>query len=868
MNKTHIIDGNSLLFRAYYSTAYTGNFMRTSDGIPTNAIFAFHNMIKTIKEKVESGDHLFVAFDTGKKTKRKEEFEDYKAQRKKVDDELIAQMPIAREMLDKMSIFHDEIEGYEGDDLCGSMTRVALENNDEVCLYTSDKDFLQLCALSDKVTICFLKKGMSETEKYTKGNMLEKFGLNADQITDYKGIAGDSSDNYKGIKGIGEKTAKKLLTEHGHLEDVIKYFKANPDGKLASKIIEGETEALFFKKLAMIDTTMDMKKDYEKSLYTPYQKEMLRSFYLKYQLNNFLKAIDKLKDIKSNDDPISLFTSEDSETEKIDIINIKSFHEIQNKDDLSLVYSSNSENENIAFLYGFYFSDGKKVYLLKKDDAIKDDSFISYLKSDVKKCVYDYKSLDVLLINNSFPKINNVTFDFLLATYLLNPDNGQKREDIFLYYDIDINATADKDAYTSYYVSKLKDKVLNNLKKDELYNLFKNIEIPLSEVLADMEIEGFPIDLKVLSEIDKEYSDYLNTLEKEIKEIAGIDFNISSPKQVEDVLFNKLQIKRNKGEKGTSIEVLKAHFNDNPVVGKIILYRLYSKLVTGYTKALPKHVFKDGKIHAIYNQALTTTGRLSMSEPNLQNISIRNEDGKAIRKAFYYKEDNINILSLDYSQIELRMLATIANIEILKELFKEGDDIHKATASKVFNVKMDEVTPDMRRKAKAVNFGIVYGISPYGLSEQLSISVSEAKELIEQFKSTFVGLEEFQNKTIEFAKEHSYVKTILGRRRYLNDINSSNRMLAAFSSRAATNAVIQGSAADLIKSGMIKCQEILKGYKSKIILQIHDELLFKIYDDEKDVLVSKLIYQMEHALDIDVPLKVDGDLKKTWYEVH
>lgn len=868
MKKTHIIDGNSLLFRAYYSTAYTGNFMKTSEGIPTNAIYSFHMMIKNIKERVTNGDHLFVAFDTGKKTKRKEEFEEYKAQRKKVDDELIMQMPISREMLDSMSIFHDEIEGYEGDDLCGSMARYALENNDEVYLYTSDKDFLQLCSLSNKVNVVFLKKGLTDTELYNNMNMMEKFGLNASQITDFKGIAGDSSDNYKGIKGIGEKTAKKLLVEHGHLEDILAYFKENPEGKVAEKFLSGEKEALFFKKLAMIDTSLDMKSDYEKSLYAPYQKEKLRSFYLKYQLNNFLKNIDKLKDIKSNNDPISLFDMNDEKEDEVKIIPIKSFSSIENKDNLSFVYSSNMDNENLAFLYGFYFSDGKNIYLLKNEDAKDDDSFKEYLKSDTEKIVYDYKGLNVILTNNNYPKINNVTFDFLLATYLLDADIGGKKDDIFYSYQIDLNSFKDKDAYCAYYVYKLKDTVLKRLKDDNLYDLFKNVEIPLSNVLADMEIEGFPIDLKTLKKIDEEYSSYLDKLEKEIKKDAGVDFNISSPKQVEDVLFNTLGIIKNKGEKGSSIEVLKAHEKDHPIVSKIILYRLYSKLVNGYTKALPKHVFKDNKIHAIYNQALTTTGRLSMSEPNLQNISIRNEEGKLIRKAFFYPEDDIYMLSLDYSQIELRMLAEIGNIPLLKQLFIEGDDIHSATASKVFNVPISEVTSDMRRKAKAVNFGIVYGISPYGLSEQLSIYPSEAKELIEQFKNTFEGLETFQNKTIEFAKKNSYVTTILGRRRYLKDINSSNRVLANFSQRAATNAVIQGSAADLIKVGMIKCQKILDNYKSKIILQIHDELLFKVYDDEKDIIIPKMKEALEHALDLSVPLKVDGDLKKTWYEVH
>ena len=863
MKKTFIVDGNSLLFRSYYSTAYTGNLMTTKDGIPTNAIYAFHTLIKKIKERLDKGDHLYVAFDTGKTTKRKEEFEEYKAQRKKIDDALIAQLPIAREMLDAMNVFHNEIEGYEGDDLCGSMVKYAILQGDTVTVFTSDKDFLQLCALSKNITIEFLIKGLSEVKCYNDDNMIELFGLSSNQITDYKGIAGDSSDNYKGIPGVGDKTTKKLLLEHVSLENIISYFKEHNDSKLATKIIENEKEALFFKKLAQIDTSLDMEEDYKNSEYKFYEEKKLRDFYLKYELNTHLKAIDKLKDIKKNEEQMSLF----EEKEELQVKKIKCFKEIEDKD-ISMVISSTSNNENTASIKSFYFSNKTMTYILNYEDAIKDDSFKEYLKSDIEKQIYDYKGIAVLLKRYDFPEIKNATFDFLIATYLLNPDIGQEKENIFFSHQIDINNYEDENACVSHYVYDKKDEIISRLKKDNLYKLFIEVEIPLSYVLAQMEIEGFPIDLDILKQIDDEYSTYLKKVEDEIYKLAGEQFNIASPKQVESILFDKMQLPRKKNEKGTSVEVLKSHISDHPIFTLLILYRTYNKLVTGYTKALPKHVSQDGKIHAIYNQALTTTGRLSMSEPNLQNISIRNEEGKTIRKAFYYKEDNIKMLSLDYSQIELRILAEVADIKLLKELFIQGNDIHQATASKVFGVPLDEVTSDMRRKAKAVNFGIVYGISAFGLSEQLKIHPGEAKELIEQFKTTFTGLEQFQQNTINFARENGYVKTILGRRRYLKDINSKNYMLRSFSERAATNAVIQGSAADLIKYSMIKCQKFLENYKSKIILQIHDELLFKIYDDEKDVLVDKLKEIMEHALDLSVPLKVDGEIKKTWYEVH
>ena len=383
-----------------------------------------------------------------------------------------------------------------------------------------------------------------------------------------------------------------------------------------------------------------------------------------------------------------------------------------------------------------------------------------------------------------------------------------------------------------------------------------------------MEIGGFPIDLPTLAKIDADYKEILSECQRNIYELASHEFNLNSPKQVEAVLFDELGITRNKGEKGTGIEVLNAHKDDHPIIPLLIEYRLYNKLVSGYTTTLPNHTQKDGKIHAIYNQALTTTGRLSMSEPNLQNISIRNEEGKSIRKAFFYPEDDVVILSLDYSQIELRMLAHIADIKVLQEIFHEGQDIHRATASRVFHVPFDEVTDEMRRRAKAVNFGIVYGISPYGLSNQLNISTKEASELISQFKETFQGIDEVQKSAIEHARENGYITTILNRRRYLKDINSSNRALRQFSERAAVNAIIQGSAADLIKVAMIRCEEALKNYQSKLILQIHDELLFKVPVSELEEVRAVLIDCMDNALKLKVPLKVDGSAKKTWYEAH
>lgn len=883
MSKTYIVDGNSLLFRAYYSTAYTGNLMTTKSGLPINAIFAFHNLIKKIKAMVSDGDHLYVTFDTGKPTFRKKEFENYKAQRSPAPQELVAQMPIAREMLDCMDICWREMEGYEGDDLAGSMARYASAMGDDVRLFTSDKDFLQLLSFSDHVTVEMLKKGLTETICYTKSNLKELFGLNPDQIVDFKGIAGDSSDNYKGIKGIGEKTAMKLLEEHGHLEEIIAYCKEHPENKTNQKIINGEQDALFFKRLANIYTELDMKDDYEKSLYRHYRKSNLSAFYLKYSLSQFLRSIDKMPGlVDDTNHQISLFggnmgdisLSEEEEKdfennfEEKEIVKVTSIASIEDNI-LAMFYDSLEDNENTSPLYGFYFAGKTKIYSLSLEDAKKDEDFLSFLKKDDKNlAVYDLKGLLVLLHRFGFPSLEGVGFDLLLATYLTNPDSGQKKEELFLSYGISLIPQKNIAAQIAFYTAVLRSRVEEELKKNEESKLFHDVELPLSRILAGMEIEGFPMDKETLALIDKEYQGILSDLQKKIYDLAEKEFNINSPRQLEQVLFTDLGIERNKGEKGTGIDVLTAHRDESPIIPLIIQYRLYNKLVSGYTQALPNHVQEDGKIHAIYNQALTSTGRLSMSEPNLQNISIRNEEGKSIRKAFFYPDHEFYILSLDYSQVELRMLAHVADIEALKEIFREGKDIHRATASRVFSVPFEEVTDEMRRRAKAVNFGIVYGISSFGLSNQLGISGKEASLLISQFKSAFDGIDRFQKDCIEQAKKNGYVKTILNRRRYLKDINSNNRALRAFSERAAVNTVIQGSAADLIKVAMIACDKILKGFKTKIILQIHDELLFKVPKEELETVLPLLQNAMDHALELSVPLQVDGTAALDWYEAH
>jgi len=878
MSKTYIVDGNSLLFRSYFSTAYTGNLMTNANGVPTNAVFAFHNLMKKIKADLKEGDRLFVSFDTGKPSFRKKEFADYKAQRAPAPAELVAQMPIARDLLTAMDIHWKEEEGYEGDDLAGSMAAIAAKKGDEVTLFTSDKDFLQLLSLGPNVSVCFLKKGLTETLLYRADNLKELFGLNPDQITDFKGIAGDPSDNYKGIKGIGEKTAMKLLDQYGTLEGILEAAKKDPSSKTNQKIVAGEKDALFFKELARIETDLPLEKDYDASLYVPYHREKILAFYEKYQLRQFIQKIDQLPGLVSSSDQMTLFESSDAVEEKTreesvlkkrPLSLIHSLAEV--KEPLKgLIYVSDGSNENLATLTGFLLGTEKGLYSLALEDAKKDGGFLSYLKSSEKKATYDLKGLDVLLSRNGLPFLSGVSFDLLIATYLINPDCGQKTEELLSSYGLTLDPEESLPAQVLSATLDLQDSVRKRIEENQETDLFEKTELPLSVVLAKMELEGFPMDVDTLKEIGTEYASTLKRLEEEIYGLAGGEFNINSTKQLEDLLFHKLSIPRAKGEKGTSVEVLNSHLEDHPIVGKILEYRTYKKLVSGYTEALPKHLFPDGKIHALYNQAMTATGRLSMSEPNLQNITIRNEVGKSIRKAFFYPDHEFLFLSIDYSQIELRVLASVGNIPALKEIFREGLDIHRATAARVFGKKIEDVTPEERRRAKAVNFGIVYGISAYGLSQRLGIPREEGSALISSFKKAFEGIDEFQKRCIAQAEENGYVTTILNRRRYLPDIRSQNHALRSFSERAAVNTTIQGSAADLIKAAMVQCQDLLEkgAYRTKIILQIHDELIFKVPKDELNAVLPKLKETMEHALPLDVPLLAEANWADNWYDAH
>lgn len=865
MKKLVIVDGNSLLFRAYYATSFTGTIMRRKDGFPTNAIFGFTNMMNKIISTLKDGDLLFVSFDTGKKTFRHKEMETYKAQRKPIDEDLKLQLPVARELLKAMGVFYYELEGYEGDDLAGTVAKIGSNANLEVDVYTSDKDYLQL--INDNISIYMITKGIKEIKIMNKESLFNDMGLTPDQIRDYKGLMGDPSDNIKGIPGVGEKTAIKLLQQYSSLEGIIEAMK-NEKSKLAQKIIDNQDLGKFCKHIATIDTDVPLPFTLEDLEYSGYDFNELSSFYTKeefYSLLKKLKPNSKKRNINK--------TAEKSI--KFEKMLISSFKDLPNNIS-TFVLDYSQTNYHHANVNNVIFADDKNVYIYDYSLAKKDKDFINFITNEkIKKATFDSKAMYVLL-NKDHIQLNGITFDLLLASYLLDSSLANDPITVCAYFGKNILSNDqltlfDDNSSTcnlTYVINSIKDEVIESLKEIDCYDLYNNIELKLAIVLAKMEIEGFPLNKEALNIINEKYKIILNELTEKIDELAGVKINLSSPKQVADLLFNKLMLPSNK-KQSTSIEILNNIKHLHPIVPLLIEYRKYSKLISTYTSGLSDYIFPDGKIHALFNQALTTTGRLSSSEPNLQNISVRDEEGKLIRKAFFYDEDNLSLLSLDYSQIELRLLSHMANVSLLIKAFNEGKDVHEQTAREIFNIPNNEEVPSsLRRKAKTVNFGIVYGISDWGLAEQLSCPIQEAKTIINNFYLVYPEIKTYFDNVIEFANKNNYVTTLFKRRRYILELNSDNYQTREFGKRAAQNAPIQGTAADLIKMAMIKIDEEItkQQLKSKLILQIHDELIFKIYPEEKEIMYNLVKSTMENIYPLKVKLEVDGSCAKTWYD--
>ncbi len=862
MNKLLIIDGNSLLFRAYYATAYPGvEIMRNQEGIPTNAVFAFSNMINKILSTVKPGDGIMVSFDTGKKTFRHQLLDTYKANRKPAPEDLVIQFPIAREFLRKLNVYQFEEEGFEGDDIAGTIAKKAEKEGIEVTLYTSDRDFLQL--VSDKITVNILKKGLSDILEMTPSLVKETFGFEPKQIIDYKGLRGDSSDNLPGIPGIGEKTAVKLIEQYGSFDNIMAHA-SEIKGKVGEMLIEHKDIGTLSRDLAIIQTDIDLPFSPSDTEYKGYDFAILNEFCQKYGLKTFINKVTPKWKMESS-------------VEEINFKEITSFSNVDIPNKIGLALDFDEEDYHNSSIAGIAIATNKENYYISLDNALKDKKLLSVLEDEnIKKYCYDFKAIKVALANNNI-SLKGLEFDILIAAYLLDSACKNNMDMVMNIFGANIskdetvslfgNQNGQRTVEIAHYCINLYNEVFSRLKSHNMEDLYLNLEIPLVNTLADMEIEGFALDKNTLNGLGDIYRTKTKELAEKIYELAGEKFNIASPKQLGEILFNKLGLKGDK-KGSTNVDVLKDLLDKHPIVPLILEYRKYFKLLSTYVDGLIPHIYEDGKIHACFNQALTTTGRLSSSNPNLQNISVRDEDGKQIRKAFFYPNYEYEILSFDYSQIELRVLAHLSNCKALKEIFASGEDIHSGTAKTIFGLT-SEPTDLQRRKAKTVNFGIVYGISDWGLADQLGISNKEAHMIIEKFYESFPEVRDFFQNIIFEATKNGYVSTILGRRRYLRELHDSNYQTREFAKRAAMNAPIQGTAADLIKLAMIQVDKKLKegNFKTKMVCQVHDELLFKVPKDEKEQVYDLIKDTMEHALTLSVELKVDGGFGKDWFSI-
>lgn len=866
MEELILIDGNSLLFKAFYATSYTGNYMVNRNGIPTNGVYGFARMV----EKIISTNpkYVIVAFDYGKKTFRNELLDTYKATRKETPQELVPQFALAREYLTAHNITWYEVEGYEGDDIIGTLVDFGEKNNLKVSVYTGDKDANQL--ISSQTTIYRTVKGVTELDIYNEQTLLDKYGLKPDQFRDFLGLMGDSSDNIPGIKGVGEKTALKLLHQYGTIEGLQEH-QDEIKGKMGEKIRAGMEDALMSKKVATILRDIPIDVDLEKATYQGYDYETLKSFYEKYDMNSLIKSM----------------TTEAAPKKELKLEIVDHMPEIT-KD--SAVYPSiydTNYHRSIILGYGVY--NDEQAYFISYENALKDESFLAYLKDENKKKYgYDIKSAVIGSRWNGI-EINGYIFDLSLASYVLEPAIKEELKYVCTHFDYEgvqydeevFGKGAKKhipedDILASHIVSKakaiyeLKDVVTKELKDKNQYELYENIELPVTRILGEMEFAGTEIDLDVLKEMDTAFDETIEKLANDIYRISGTTFNISSPKQLGQVLFEDLGLKGGKKTKtgySTSQDVLEKIIDAHPVVPLVLEYRMLTKLSSTYLKGLQEQVFPDNKIHTIYKQTLTHTGRLSSVDPNLQNIPVRSEEGKLIRKAFV--SHNGYLVSFDYSQIELRILAHMAHVTNLIDAFNQGKDIHRHTAALVFGVKDEEVTPQMRSQAKAVNFGIIYGMSEFRLSKDIGMSISEARDFINKYFETYPEVKTYMDEVVETCKKQGYVSTLLNRKRYIPTINDKNFMVRQQAQRYAMNTPIQGTGADILKLAMIEVDKALKekNLKSQMILQVHDELIFDVFEDELEEVMSLVKEKMENCIKMDVPLIVEGNYAKNWCEL-
>lgn len=872
MKKIILVDGNNLLFRSYYATSYSGVIMKNSKGFPTNGLYGFINMINKIIEE-EKPNYILVAFDKGK-TFRHEKYSEYKAGRREMPEELKLQFPKAKEVLDAMGIKHFEIDNYEADDIIGTLAKtVDMEDKFIATIISSDKDLLQL--ISKEVEVKLLKtKGFIRFDEKT---FKDTYGTTPIHMIDLKALMGDASDHIQGVKGIGEKTAINLLTKYQSLDNVYEHLN-EIGGKTKEKLEQGKDDAYMSYDLATIYKEVPIPFSLEDCIYKGMNIKDYKDILEELEFKSLLKKINFEREEQQ-----TLNLDEDKE-EKIQIVDYKNF-------DFNKPYSFYLEMDGYTYskskVIGCGFSNLKESCFMMIDELIANKEI---LENNIEKYTYDLKRM-IILLHQYGININNCNYDSMIASYLLDyklEDDITVLMNQFNYNcpsyeetygtekkkkEVNIETTKEQCINKSRFIYDTRSKILLEIDDYDETKLFNEIEMPLSLVLADMELTGIRVDKKYLLNLKEELETKMKLMQEEIYKLADGKFNILSPKQLGEVLFDKLKIEYPKKRKkddtsySTSKDILDKIKDKNEIVEKVLEYRNLSKLYANYCVGLLDEIREDGKIHTIFNSCLTRTGRLSSSKPNLQNIPIRSDYSKLVRKAFI-PEDNSILMSSDYSQIELRVFAHMADAKNLQEAFIEDKDIHAKTASDIFKVPIEQVDKKMRRIAKTVNFGILYGISSFGLSEDLKIDVASAKEFLNNYLNTYQGIKEYMEKEKEEAYQKGYVTTIMNRRRKIDELKSSNYMVRSSGERMALNTPIQGSAADILKKAMVELYRAMqeKKLKSKILIQVHDELVFNIYNDELEIMKELVKEKMEKVVKLSVPLKVDIETGNDWYE--
>lgn len=874
-----IIDGNSIINRAFYALPDMSN----SEGLKTNAIFGFVRMMFKIIEDYQP-THMSVAFDKKAPTFRHKQYADYKAGRKKMPDELAQQLQPLKDLLDKFNINRLELEGYEADDLIGTVARLGEENDFKVYIVTGDKDAIQLA--SHKTTTLITKKGVGEVEEYNYDSVLERYEMTPTQFIDLKGLMGDKSDNIPGVPGVGEKTGIKLLKQYSTIENLIEHTD-ELKGSIKKKIEENKDLALMSKELATIITNVPIEVKLEDLAYGDYNKDDVVE---KFKEFGFTSLITKLLDIEGGETTIK--EEIDLKIEHLD--NVEDFIKKaeENKKVIIDVIGKEGNILDKRVLYVFLSLDGNEIYYVNEDELPQIKTLLS--NPEIKKHGYDLKE-DYILLKPYEIELNSMDFDITIAEYLIDSKSSTSYECSAIamkYLTRKIKSKEDLlgkgakakkfdeiefDELSAYIgdilntVNGVYPKMEENLKETEMDGLFYHVEMPLVEVLGSMEYIGMKVDKDQLNELKEKFTTIINELENEIFELAGEPFNINSPKQLGVVLFEKLGlpvIKKTKTGYSTNAEVLEKLRDKHEIIDKITEYRQIVKLNSTYVEGLLKIINpKTGRIHSSFNQTITTTGRISSTEPNMQNIPVKTEMGRDIRKVFV-ADDNCKLVDADYSQVELRVLAHMSGDENMIDAFKHGEDIHSKTASQIFDVDIKDVTSKQRIEAKAINFGIIYGKTDFGLSQDLNIPVATAKAYIDSYFNKYPKIKEFMDEAVESATETGYATTILNRRRYIPEIKASNFIVRNQGKRFAMNAPIQGSAADIIKVAMVNVYNKLKenNMKSRLILQVHDELIVEAVDKELEMAEKIVREEMENAQSMDVKLDVDLNTGDSWYE--